>query len=81
MFWARVLQDHKSDFLDQHPYQYLRFGKLLEFRSDYGLRDELWLNKELSGGEVGNDTKERRRRSRRSHRTNNSQPAHSLYES
>lgn len=81
MFWARVLQDHKSDFLDQHTYQYLRFGKLLEFRSDYGLRDELWLNKELSGGEVGNDTKERRRRSRRSRRTNNSQPAHSLYES
>jgi nucleoside phosphorylase len=81
MFWARVLQDDKSDFLDQHPYQYLRFGKLLEFESDYGLRDELWLNRELSGGEVGNDTKEGRRRGRRSRRPNNSQPVHSLYES
>jgi len=81
MFWARVLQDNKSEFLDQDPYQYLRFGKLLEFQSDYGLRDELWLNKELSGGEAGNDTKDRRRRGRRSRRPNNSQPKHSLYES
>lgn len=49
MFWARILQD-KADFLEQTGYPYLRFGKLLEFELDYGLRDELWLNKEAPEG-------------------------------
>lgn len=80
IFWARVLQDNKSEFLDQHPYPYLRFGKLLEFQSDYGLRDELWLNKEVPDAQEGNDTKKGRRRGRRSRRPYNSQPVHSLYE-
>jgi hypothetical protein len=80
MFWARVLQGDKLEFLDQHPYPYLRFGELLEFQSDYGLRDELWLNKEVLGAEMGNDTKRGRSRGRRSRRPNNSQPVRSLYE-
>lgn len=80
MFWARVLQDDKLEFLDQHPYPYLRFGELLEFQSDYGLRDELWLNKEVLGAEMGNDTKRGRSRGRRSRRSNDSQPVRSLYE-
>ena len=81
IFWARVLQDSKSEFLDQDPYPYLRFGNLLEFQSSYGLRDELWLNREFDIGATGSDTQEGRWRGRRSRRLNKSMPVHSLYES
>jgi nucleoside phosphorylase len=42
MFWARVLQDNKGSLLDQRVYPYLRFGRLLEFKIDYGIRDDVW---------------------------------------
>jgi len=72
MFWSKVLQDNKSEFLEHQVYPYLRFGQLLEYRFDYGIRDELWLNRELPEG----DSTERhtpRRRGGRSHRRDNSQ--------
>lgn len=79
MFWARVLQYNKSEFLEQQVYPYLRFGKLLEFQLDYGVRDDLWMNKEVSGGEAGKEPKKGGRRGGRPRRPNNTRPAHSLF--
>jgi hypothetical protein len=77
MFWARVLQDSKSDFLEQRVYPYLRFGNLLEFQLDYGVQDDVWMNKEMPEG-MGNEAKKGRRRGRRSRRPS-TQPSHSLF--
>jgi nucleoside phosphorylase len=49
MFWARILQDVKSEFLEQKTYPYLQFGDLLEFQFDYGIADDAWLNREVIG--------------------------------
>jgi hypothetical protein len=79
MFWARVLQYNKSEFLEQEVYPHLRFGKLLEFQLDHGVRDELWLNKELSGGDADSEPKKGGRRGGRPRRPNNTRPSHSLF--
>jgi nucleoside phosphorylase len=71
MFWARVLQD-PSDMLEHTGYPYLRFGKLLEFELDFGVRDELWLNKEMPEG-AGKESTRRRGRSGRSRRPSNTE--------
>jgi nucleoside phosphorylase len=70
MFWSKVLQDNKSEFLERQVYPYLRFGQLLEYRLDYGIRDELWLNREIP---EDNSTERPRRRGGRSRERDNSQ--------
>lgn len=79
MFWARVLQYNKSEFLEQRAYPYLRFGELLEFQSDHGVRDELWMNKEVAGGQPGKEPKKGGKRGGRSRKSDNPQPSHSLF--
>ena len=77
MLWARVLQD-KPDFLEKTGYPFLRFGKLLEFQLGYGVRDELWMNKETPEGADGEGQKGRGRGGR-SCRSNKTQPSQSLF--
>lgn len=72
MFWSRVLQDNKSEFFEQQTYPFLRFGKLLEYQLDYGVRDDLWMNRELPE-EAGKERRRPRRRGGRSRGTNNTQ--------
>jgi hypothetical protein len=72
MLWSRILQDNKSEFFEQKAYPYLRFGKLLEYQIDYGVRDELWMNRELPE-EADKERRKPRRRGGRSRGTNNTQ--------
>jgi hypothetical protein len=46
LFWARVLQNQTADSPNQQEYSYLKFGELLHFPFQYGVYDELWMNKE-----------------------------------
>lgn len=46
IFWTRVLQNQTSDSEHQADYPYLKFGELLSFPFQYGVYDELWMNKE-----------------------------------
>lgn len=46
LFWTRVLQNQTSDSPSQPEYPYLKFGNLLQFPFQYGVHDELWMNKE-----------------------------------
>ena len=46
VFWARVLQYQTSDSDDLPEYPYLKFGELLNYPFQYGVKDELWMNKE-----------------------------------
>jgi nucleoside phosphorylase len=45
LFLSRVLTDETAK-ADGQDYPYLIFGKLLDFSFIYGLKDELWMNKE-----------------------------------
>lgn len=78
MFWARVLQDNKSDFLEQRVYPYIRFGNLLEFQLDYGLQDDAWLNKEMPEGS-GKESKKGRRHGGRSQKPDDTPPSPPLF--
>jgi nucleoside phosphorylase len=46
LFWTRVLQNQTSDSPNQPEYPYLKFGELHQFPFQYGVHDELWMNKE-----------------------------------
>ena len=46
LFWSRVLTDETAKADDSRDYPYLIFGKLLDFSFIYGVKDELWMNKE-----------------------------------
>jgi nucleoside phosphorylase len=46
LFWTRVLQNQTSDSPNQPEYPYLKFGELHQFPFQYGIRDDLWMNKE-----------------------------------
>jgi nucleoside phosphorylase len=46
LFWSRVLRGEGTQPADREEYPYLIFGKLLDFSFIYGVKDELWMNKE-----------------------------------
>lgn len=46
LFWSRVLRGEGDQPSDREEYPYLLFGKLLDFSLIYGVKDELWMNKE-----------------------------------
>ncbi|GEM_PF-2111967 len=46
LFWAEVLQDSRHGFFHGPSYPYLRFRRLAEFKSDFGVPDQLWASKE-----------------------------------
>jgi len=46
MFLSKVLEHDEASLLERKDYPYLKFGKLLEFDFDYGVRDDLWIKKE-----------------------------------
>lgn len=47
LFWAEVLRNDESNFLQQESsYPYLRFGNLLDFTFPYGVPDEVWKKKD-----------------------------------
>lgn len=47
LFWAEVLKQDESNFLQQEiPYPYLQFGELLKLPFGYGILDELWKKKD-----------------------------------
>lgn len=47
LFWAEVLADDRSNYLQQQQkYPYLQFGNLIEFRFEFGVLDSAWLKKE-----------------------------------
>jgi hypothetical protein len=77
MFWARVLQDNRRAFFEQSTYPYLRFGDLLEFTIEYGIRDDVWLSN-TDESEGVNDGRRRRSsrqgRSRKTASVNHSDP-------
>lgn len=81
LFWSRILQEGKTVLLEQRDYPYLKFGDLLEYLVDHGIREELWLNREISVD--GSDPVKRRRQGRRKSRaySNDSQTLFGSYES
>lgn len=77
LFWSRILQDSKTGLLERRGYPFLRFGDLLEYATDYGIREELWLNREVS--DDGTATRGNRRFSKRQKYANQSNESSSLF--
>jgi hypothetical protein len=73
LFWATILQGDKTAFLEQKMYPFLKFGDLLQFAFPYGVRDELWSQKESLGKSDSQNTK--RKTKGRSSRKNKQQPS------
>jgi nucleoside phosphorylase len=60
MFLSKVLEHDDALLIERKDYPYLKFGKLLEFDFDYGVRDDLWIKKE-SLRKTGDNAPRRRR--------------------
>lgn len=77
LFWSRILQESKTKLLEDRDYPYLRFGDLLIYPIEHGIREELWLNREVSSEPF--DSRTRQRRPSRRKRRDNSETSDRLF--
>lgn len=77
LFWSAILQGEKSAFLEQKTYPFLKFGELLQYSFPYGVRDELWSQKESLG--KGDSKKNAKRKPKRGGAKRNKQQPSANY--